>query len=690
MDGVATRARRLLLLCDRRETAIAWLGRHLVAVDPDDVLWLGETAPPPFAAIPSARIGQHLGTEYRLLVVDAYAGFHPDAFAAATGTLRGGGDCVLIVPPLADWPAFPDPDRARFAAYPQTGADMRCLFVERLVRLWQDDPAVVRVDIRVTQAPRLAAPDGTDFTLSAAQRDAVAAIERVATGHARRPLVISADRGRGKSTALGVAAARLLQQGLPRITVVASHMAAVSTLFRHARMTLGVGGDTVADLAFGPAELRFRLPYGLLTDEDAQAGLLLVDEAAAIPVPVLERLLDRSNRLVFASTLHGYEGSGRGFGLRFTRVLQRRMPQWRSLRLEPPLRWAPDDPLESLINRSLVLDADIDEAAVGETRYAEVAAQTLADDEPLLRAAFGLLVNAHYQTRPSDLRQMLDNPQLGIWLARRGGRVVGVLLYVREGGFDGPMAAEILAGRRRPRGHLLPQSLAVHAGLDGVLHRRVLRIQRIAVHPACQREGIGRGLVGALAANADGADLLGCAYGVDEGVLTFWSRLDFRPARIGLRVDVASAAHSLFMLRGLNESGCALAHGAETRFRQQLPWTLAGSLADLPAELAVELLAARDCSDLPADGWEREALARVAAGSRSVVSAEALVWRELVRVAATGDTDADRLAPLIAWQLQRQAIETISRRYGLGGRRALEQRLRALLRHHQKPSASSG
>jgi tRNA(Met) cytidine acetyltransferase len=285
---------------------------------------------------------------------------------------------------------------------------------------------------------------------------------------------------------------------------------------------------------------------------------------------------------------------------------------------------------------------------------------------------------------------MLENPQLGIWLAQRGAHVVGVLLGVREGGFDEPMAAEVLAGRRRPRGHLLPQSLAVHAGLDAMLYRQVLRIQRIAVHPGCQREGIGRGLIEALAQNGGDADLLGCAYGVDEAVLAFWTKVGFRPVRVGLRVDAASAAHSLFMLRGLNAVGRALTDTAERRFRQQLPWALAGSLADLPAELAVQLLATRDCSDLPADGWECEALARVAAGSRAVASAEALLWRALVRLAAAETTDAAVLAPLLAWQLQHRSLDTISRRWGLDGRRGLEQRLRDILKDHPQPLLSSG
>ena len=147
------------------------------------------------------------------------------------------------------------------------------------------------------------------------QAAAVAAVERVAHGHARRPLVLTADRGRGKSTVLGIAAARLLMAGLPRITVVAPHRAAAATLFRHAMAHVGEMPQAVKDVTIGAGRLCFLSPPTAWRGcQTALAG----DgrRAAAIPVSVLAQLLDHHNRMVFASTVHGYEGSGRGFELR--------------------------------------------------------------------------------------------------------------------------------------------------------------------------------------------------------------------------------------------------------------------------------------------------------------------------------------------------------------------------------------
>jgi len=686
--------RRLLLVVGEAAWCEGWVSARLPGVPPDDLLWIADRGPSGITVTPAARVAQRLGSECALLVFDVHQGFHPDAFAAAAGTLRGGGDCVVLAPPLTDWAGFDDPDKARFACYPRTRAEMHGHFLARLAALWSGHPAVRQVargdtgDVDL----RLAPPAAPDLVLSEGQHAAIAAVERVAHGHARRPLVLSADRGRGKSTLLGIAAARLLLGGLPRVTVVAPHRAAVATLFRQALAAAGLPANGVADVAMGKGRLCFRLPAECLADAEAP-GLVLVDEAAAIPVAVLQRLLTRSNRLVFATTVHGYEGSGRGFELRFKALLARAMPQWRALQLSEPVRWAVDDPLEDLLNASLLLDAELadSDAAHGELSIARVEPEVLRTDEDLLRAAFGLLINAHYQTRPSDLRQLLDNPDNHLWLARHGGVVVGVLLASVEGGFDEEMAAQVAASARRPRGHLLPQSLAVHAGLDGCLQQRVLRVQRIAVHPRSRRRGIGRRLLAALVdwGRAGDADLLGCAFAADPALLSFWRATGFMPVRLGVRLDPASAAHSLFMLYGLSRAGQSLTLHAVRRFLADLPWSLAGAHG-LDGRLAAMLLHGRDCGDLALDVDDRLALERIAAGARQPATARAAVWKGLAQIAARGETAIEPLAPLVAYWLQHQTPAQLCRDFSLCGQRALDVQLQTVLRGQLSTLLSAG
>ena len=190
--------------------------------------------------------------------------------------------------------------------------------------------------------------------------------------------------------------------------------------------------------AAGAAATEFRPPVevlDLLLDNGGHGGggacprapdLLLVDEAAALPLAVLQRLLGGARRCVaFATTVHGYEGSGRGFAVRFQGFLRRHASAVHALRLSQPVRWGPGDPLQAWTARVLLLDMAPPDGGPppggsggGSVRVLPPSA--LARDERLLRQVFGLLVLAHYQTTPADLLRLLDAPNLevlGPWRA---------------------------------------------------------------------------------------------------------------------------------------------------------------------------------------------------------------------------------------------------------------------------------
>ncbi|MCV5638947.1 hypothetical protein OFN49_29125, partial [Escherichia coli] len=66
------------------------------------------------------------------------------------------------------------------------------------------------------------------------QEHAISLIEKVVTGHRKRPLILTADRGRGKTSALGIACASLLQQKPLRILITAPSIKAVEPVYQHA------------------------------------------------------------------------------------------------------------------------------------------------------------------------------------------------------------------------------------------------------------------------------------------------------------------------------------------------------------------------------------------------------------------------------------------------------------------------
>src|SRR6056300_624269 len=354
---------------------LAWAINQLDGKSLGHCFWYGEHAPVVVDAIATNHVTQRLGQQCDSLVVECHQGLKPDHLAALLGTLRGGGVLYLLLP-----------ERQSFVCHG--------LYEQRLAKRFDADKHLISItqgDDQSLPAPLEVKKES--FELTQGQKDTVEAIKRVGTGHAKRPLVITADRGRGKTTALGEGIADLIEADEKKVVaVISTNRRSVAPLF-----------DVLKRRGVAEAAVQWMHPDEYLLQERS-SSLCVIDEAAMVSLATLEKFLQRENRLVFSSTVHGYEGSGRGFVTRFAKLLCSYSNQVKQIQLDHPVRWANDDPLEIASNQWLMLNAKPDEIdrCVGVT--IECCDKTsLINDESLLRAVVGLLVDAHYQTRPSDL-----------------------------------------------------------------------------------------------------------------------------------------------------------------------------------------------------------------------------------------------------------------------------------------------
>lgn len=693
----AAHQRRVLLFAGERDWALEQAQHALAATGLlANAGWLGDLAPAAVSPVLPSRVSRLLGQELHALVVDAYAGFDPDAVGAALGALRGGGLLLLLTPPLAEWSAFADPQHARITVAPYEATDVSGRFLQRLARLLAASEDVLRIEqgqplpdlpAKMVAAPAVAASRPPYATPD--QQQAVQAVQRVAAGRARRPLLLIADRGRGKSAAFGIAAAELLLVEPKRILVTGPRLEAVRSVFRHAAELLPEAQRQQDALLLEQGWLRFVAPDALVLEQPA-ADLLLVDEAAALPVPLLVRLLRHYPRIAFATTVHGYEGTGRGFLLRFTQTLNEETPDWRQQRLTTPVRWTVDDPLERLSFRLLLLDAEAASAErpaqpAAEHRIERLDRDALVADETLLAELFGLLLQAHYRTRPFDLRQLLDGPNIEIHALFHQEHVIGAALVAIEGGLDAEITAAIAKGARRLRGHLLPQSLAFHSGLADSAALRYARIMRLAIHPAWQRQGLGRQLLRTLLddMSARGLDLAGSSFGGDAALLRFWQRCGFWPVRVGMTRGSASGEHSLLVLQSLNAAGQVLQDIAQQRFLRDLPDQLGQPLQGLEPLLAARLLEGEGAGREQLDAFDQQQLAGFAYGRRSYGDSLGALRRFLLQVCARQGA-LEQLSPmqlelLIGSVLQGRSWSELSALGNLAGRDATVQAVRDAL-----------
>lgn len=681
-----SRQRRLLVLAGDADWGRALADDLCRTLPLSPASWVSAHSPDGADFLAGRQALALLGQERTAVIFDAHSGFDPDVFGAVSGTVVGGGLLILLTPPLAQWPDFADPAAARIRTAPPTFADVSGRFLQRLVRLLATAEGVTVAQagllpvLATETAPAVPVFDGDGFR-SADQQTAVAALEHVIHGHRRRPVVLVADRGRGKSAALGIAAARLLREGLKRIVVTAPRVDAVTALFAQAAGLLPGVHQRRGRLQWHEASIEFHPPDELLLTP-VSANLLLVDEAAAIPTPLLIRLLERHSRIAFATTVHGYEGTGRGFAVRFRHTLDALTPGWREVRLQTPIRWAADDPVERFVFRALLLDAsaaaddDVADAVPARCEFVRFDRDSLAADEQSLSQLFGLLVQAHYRTRPNDLRNLLDGPGLRVYALRQRGQIVATALVAAEGGFDADMAQAIATGKRRPRGHLIPQSLAAHLGLSDGARLRCARIMRIAVHPAVQRRGLGVLLLQRIRRQVagDGFDLLGASFGASEELLVFWAQENLLPVRLGFSRDHASGTYSVMVLRALSKKGAEVHAAARARFFADFPQQLADPLRELDPQLAALLLCRDDAVlDMSLHPWDKREIGAFAEGARSFEDALASLYRlaRCVLVIPDGGLDARARGLLVAKLLQKRRWDALAVLLDVPGRAAV-------------------
>ena len=671
----------------------------------DDAIWISNAPDPGHGNTTHCRPGQTrqlLGTESDAVVIDAHSGFNPDALGASSGIIRAGGLLILLCPPLDDWHRHDDPEYHAILSHGRTSRDIQGHFLSRMARLVKTSIHTITVEegLPIPSLPVCepsatdTLPDTGDPCRTADQGKAVAAIIRTAIGHRRRPVVITADRGRGKSAALGIAAAWLLQRGTDPILVTAPRPEAVQSLFDQTARLLPDANTGKHCIQYHEKTLRFIAPDDLAR-HSRKAALVMVDEAAAIPASLLGKLLKQYARIVFSSTIHGYEGSGRGFAIRFRETLDRLTPKWRHLTLKTPIRWTNDDPVETLVFQLLQLNAApapeavIADSGTGQDRIVKLSQTRLVEDESLLNELFGLLVVAHYQTTPRDLQVLMDNPDLSIYALYRNTHIIGAVLSVSEGGFSKAQAQAIWLGERRFRGHLIPQSLANHAGVAEAAGLTGERIMRIAIHPVLRRQGLGQRLLKAVIADCRQRhrDFVASSFGATPELLAFWKASGFTPLRLGSTRDTASGEHSVLVMLPLSEAACSLRTLARKRFIQQLPLLMSESLRDIETPLAAALSSKMPCSPAiePDHLTEQDWLDSVsfACSNRTYDGCVLAMEKMLVRTLQGNPAhlEPESLTLLVRKVLQKHSWQALASQCQLTGKSAAVARLRQAAEH---------
>ncbi|KAM9376570.1 RNA cytidine acetyltransferase isoform 1-T2 [Pholidichthys leucotaenia] len=374
-------------------------------------------------------------------------------------------------------------------------------------------------------------------------------IEAISEKTLRSTVALTAARGRGKSAALGLAVAGAVAFGYSNIFVTSPSPDNLHTMFEFIfkgfdalQYQEHLDYEIIQSLnpEFNKAVVRVnifkehRQTIQYIHPGDAvklgQAELLVIDEAAAIPLPLVKNLL--GPYLVFmASTINGYEGTGRSLSLKLIQQLRQqsadsqqsmsaenrttsteRLAAARTLHevsLHESIRYAAGDTVEKWLNELLCLDClNIPRLISGcplpqacELYY--VNRDTLfcyhKASEAFLQRLMALYVASHYKNSPNDLQMLSDAPAHHLFCLlppvpptqNSLPEVLAVVQVCLEGEISQQSIMNSLARGRKASGDLIPWTISEQfqdpqfGSLSGG------RVVRIAVNPDYQGMGYG-------------------------------------------------------------------------------------------------------------------------------------------------------------------------------------------------------
>lgn len=644
-------------------------------------LWVGN-ASTAFETLEIKDFRTKLGQEYDCVVIDCFSGFRASAAMALSGTIRAQGCMILVCPEFSSWPSYQDPEQVHRTSFGFNNSLLTSRFIQYLTSCFNKQNFVSVLTEDHFSGELCDYSPATEYDLYSEQKRAVSAICKVAEGRNKRPLLLTADRGRGKSSALGIAAAKLMQTRDITIWLTAPTIANVDQVFSHCLQQIPDAVFDKYNLSVQNSVLAFKAIDQLLLTEELPE-ILFVDEASAIPVHVLVKLSHRYTRMVFSSTVHGYEGSGRGFEIKFKQLLLNIRPQYKSLHLTQPIRWFDGDVLEAFWFQTLFYQskcAALENHHLDDSiQYKVISQEELLVNKNILAEVFALLLDAHYQTSPDDLQRLLDAPDIKLVAIMQRDKVLAIAQILEEGGDPlKVISAEIAANEKRVKGHLVAQNIASSYNRPEFCKAKQWRISRIAVHTLHHSMGLGTQLLDYVESLAiqERVELLTVAFGATSPLLRFWHRLGFEPVKLSFKPEISSGEHSCIHVKPLSTALLQLNQDISTEFFNDLVFHMDKDLSHLSAEILLDIFIHINHKITSPDP---DRLNQFIAKSRNLTNCKRiLVFSLLSLLSNLKRLTKEEQTFLASLLLQNRSHKDVARMYGLSGKKQIEEKVRGL------------
>ncbi|TBU06459.1 helicase [Hamiltosporidium magnivora] len=456
------------------------------------------------------------------------------------------------------------------------------------------------------------------------QRNLLVELEKIYSDRNNKTIIsVTAARGRGKSALLGFSISDAIKNHFGVINVVAPALENVKTLFlfvENGLKELNFEKNKDYQIYFTKINNKKFVSKISITKYfkqiieyvDPRIGLKLypdlvvVDEAAAIPMSFLKPFLE-CNVVLMASTLNGYEGTGRSLSLKLFETLRKNSKSkdsyiFKEFILNESIRYSRNDPVERWLYDVLLLDAQPPKITFCpppencELAYVDrdILFSYHSASEIFLNEIVSLFVASHYKNSPNDLQLLADGPKQGIFVLltplddksvegkeNANCSILPKIICAIQVTLEGKIKNTQTVSKD---GNLIPWTVYEHFIDTEFINKSGIRIVRIAVHPDFINMGYGSRALDLfcrffseqnssennffIPKNTMKKSLLyslkdilipkiewiGSSFGVTSHLLFFWKKLNFLQIYLKQTPSKITGEHSVIVIKDIHDN----------------------------------------------------------------------------------------------------------------------------------------
>ncbi|MFX1285196.1 MAG: GNAT family N-acetyltransferase [Promethearchaeota archaeon] len=579
-------------------------------------------------------ISSVLGQTLDFLLLDLRENFVPNTINIVLETVRGGGVIFLLGLPYSEWVYSVNKNQILLKNVPSTKTKhTKSILLDWFLKNILNNPQCRTKGSSSSEIIESFNPMPYQVNLTTQIKDIHVTPEQknviksivdtlLDTKHPNSCSILVANRGRGKSASIGLSISQVLsKQRMHSYKVVISspHLTNVQTLFEF--LSKGLTSEEVifhelkqdswvsGIKTSSGAKITYLWPSEI--SKNLRTDLFVVDEAAAIPVEILKEIIKVKAKKIFVSTIHGYEGAGRGFQHKFLPYLRKQKGiQYSEFSLHQPIRYLSGDSIEKLLNNTFLLNVELDPSEMdyktldresfGLKVYKNIEYLFSEQGLPYLKQLFSLLIYAHYRNQPNDLLVLADSGKHFLTGVYGKDRQQNKLLLVssqlaKEGEMTEKEISKVASGKFI-KGNLI-STIAIRHFSKEFAKLCGLRIVRIAAHPSLMNKGFGRLTIELQQNIFSSYDWIGVSYGATVKLMKFWRKFGFKSVHIRPIKTPETGEWNIVVIHPLSPPAATIINQVSSDFLLQFLALLKQSLHSMIPELAIQIL--KSCSPIP-------------------------------------------------------------------------------------------